>query len=585
MLCHLQIRDFAIVEAVEVELGPGFTVLTGETGAGKSILVDALLLAVGGRADSGAVRHGAERAEVTAGFQVSSNPSALAWLEEQQVEHDGEVLLRRTVAADGRSRAYVNGQSMSVQSLRGLGELLVEVHGQLEFQSLTRRSYQRDLLDEIGRLQPLAEALRAAFHRWRALDLERKAFEERGRDRERRLELLEHYVAELDALDPRPDEPQRLAEERRRIAALGRLAEGTAQVEGLLAGEAGDVTAALGKGQAVLRQLSALDPALAGTERLLEEAAIACREAVSSLRRYADSLEADPARQEQIESRLAALEDAARKHRVETTQLPELRARLDRELQELRAGSVSLAEIERRLASARDARDRAATELSAARRESAAVLDERVTLLMQGLGMPGGVFATQLDPREDGHCGEHGADDVEYLVSANPGQPPRPLAKVASGGELSRISLALQVATLDATHLPCLIFDEVDAGVGGAVAEMVGRQLKALASSRQVLCVTHLAQVAAQADRQLRVSKRTARDAIRTTVQALDPAERVDEVARMLGGAEITARTRAHAREMLESAARSPAGAPKPASNGAGSSRARTGRAKSASGR
>jgi len=585
MLCHLQIRDFAIVEAVEVELGPGFTVLTGETGAGKSILVDALLLAVGGRADSGAVRHGAERAEVTAGFHVSSNPPALAWLEEQQVEHDGEVLLRRTVAADGRSRAYVNGQSMSVQSLRSLGELLVEVHGQLEFQSLTRRSYQRDLLDESGRLQPLAEAMRAAFHRWRALDLERKAFEERGRDRERRLELLEHYVAELEALDPRPDEPQRLAEERRRIAALGRLAEGTAQVEGLLAGEAGDVTAALGKAQSVLRQLSALDPALAGTERLLEEAAIACREAVSSLRRYADSLEADPARQEQIESRLAALEDAARKHRVETTQLPELRARLDGELQELRAGIVSLAEIERRLASARDARDRAATELSAARRESAAVLDERVTLLMQGLGMPGGVFATRLDPREGAHCGEHGADDVEYLVSANPGQPPRPLAKVASGGELSRISLALQVATLDATHLPCLIFDEVDAGVGGAVAEMVGRQLKALASSRQVLCVTHLAQVAAQADRQLRVSKRTARDAIRTTVQALDSAERIDEVARMLGGAEITARTRAHAREMLESAARSPAGAPKPASNGAGSSRARTGRAKSASGR
>jgi DNA repair protein RecN (Recombination protein N) len=585
MLCHLQIRDFAIVEAVEVELGPGFTVLTGETGAGKSILVDALLLAVGGRADSGAVRHGAERAEVTAGFHVSSNPPALAWLEEQQVEHDGEVLLRRTVAADGRSRAYVNGQSMSVQSLRSLGELLVEVHGQLEFQSLTRRSYQRDLLDESGRLQPLAEAMRAAFHRWRALDLERKAFEERGRDRERRLELLEHYVAELEALDPRPDEPQRLAEERRRIAALGRLAEGTAQVEGLLAGEAGDVTAALGKAQSVLRQLSALDPALAGTERLLEEAAIACREAVSSLRRYADSLEADPARQEQIESRLAALEDAARKHRVETTQLPELRARLDGELQELRAGIVSLAEIERRLASARDARDRAATELSAARRESAAVLDERVTLLMQGLGMPGGVFATRLDPREGAHCGEHGADDVEYLVSANPGQPPRPLAKVASGGELSRISLALQVATLDATHLPCLIFDEVDAGVGGAVAEMVGRQLRALASSRQVLCVTHLAQVAAQADRQLRVSKRTARDAIRTTVQALDSAERIDEVARMLGGAEITARTRAHAREMLESAARSPAGAPKPASNGAGSSRARTGRAKSASGR
>ena len=585
MLAHLQIRDFAIVEAVEVEFGPGFTVLTGETGAGKSILVDALLLAVGGRADSGAVRHGAERAEVTAGFHVSSNPPALAWLEEQQVEHDGEVLLRRAVAADGRSRAYVNGQSMSVQSLRGLGELLVEVHGQLEFQSLTRRSYQRELLDESGGLQPRSDAMREAFRSWRALDLERKAFEELGRDRERRLELLEHFVAELEALDPAPDEPQRLTEERRRMAALGRLAEGTAQVEGVLAGEAGDVTAALGKAQSVLRQLSALDPALAGTERLLEEAAIACREAVSSLRRYADSLEADPARQEQIEARLAALEDAARKHRVETAQLPEVRARLAGELQALRAGAVSLSEVERRLASARAARDLAAAQLSAARRDAAVILDGRVTTLMQGLGMPGGVFATRVEPRDQSQCGEHGADDIEYLVSANPGQPPRPLAKVASGGELSRISLALQVATLNATHLPCLIFDEVDAGVGGAVAEMVGRQLKALAASRQVLCVTHLAQVAAQADRQLRVSKRSTRDAIRTTVQALDAAERIDEVARMLGGAEITARTRAHAREMLESAARLPPGEPRPASGGAGSSRARSGRAKSGSGR
>jgi DNA repair protein RecN (Recombination protein N) len=584
VLSHLQIRDFAIVEAVEVEFGAGFTVLTGETGAGKSILVDALLLAVGGRADSGAVRHGADRAEVTAAFDVSANPPALAWLEEQQVEHDGEVLLRRTVAADGRSRAYVNGQTMSVQSLRGLGELLVDVHGQLEFQSLTRRSYQRELLDESGGLLPQVTAMREAFRRWKALDLERGAFEERGRDRERRLELLEHYLAELEALDPRADEPQRLADERRRMTALGRLAEGTAQVEGLLAGETGDVTAALGRAQSVLRQLSVLDPALAGTERLVEEAAIACREAVTGLRRYGESLEADPARQEQIESRLAALEDAARKHRVETAGLPEVRARLAAELQELRAGAVNLAELERRVAAARDARDRAAAELAAARRGAGGALDARVTELMQGLGMPGGVFATRLETREEAQCSEHGTDEIEFLVSANPGQPPRPLAKVASGGELSRISLALQVATLNAVHLPCLIFDEVDAGVGGAVAERVGRQLKALAASRQVLCVTHLAQVAAQADRQLRVAKGTFRGAIRTSVQALDEGERIEEVARMLGGTEITARTRAHAREMLESAAQRPPGAPRPASSGAGNARARSGRAKSASG-
>jgi DNA repair protein RecN (Recombination protein N) len=585
VLSQLQIRDFAIVEAVEVEFGPGFTALTGETGAGKSILVDALLLAVGGRADSGAVRHGAERAEITAGFDVSTNPPALAWLADQQVEHDGEVLLRRTVGVDGRSRAYVNGQAMPVQSLRALGELLVDVHGQLEFQSLSRRSYQRVLLDESGGLQGEALAMRDAHRAWRALALERAALEERGRDREHRLELLEHYVSELEAIDPRPEEPQRLAEERRRMAALGRLAEGTAQVEGLLAGDGGDVAAALGRAQSVLRQLVVLDAGLAGPQKLVEEAAISCREAVAALRRYRESLEADPARQEWVEGRLAALEDAARKHRVEVTELSSVKQRLSDELQELRGGARNLAELDRGLAVALAERDRAAARLGTARRKSARVLEERVTALMQGLGMPGGVFSVSVESRPDADCAEHGADDVEFLVSANPGQPPRPLARVASGGELSRISLALQVATLNAAHLPCLVFDEVDAGVGGAVAEMVGRQLHTLAAARQVLCVTHLAQVAAQADRQLRVSKLTADGATRTAVQALDAEDRVEEVARMLGGAQITTRTREHAREMLEAAGRAGPVAVRPASSGAGRPRARSGRAGSASDR
>lgn len=585
MLTHLQIRDFAIVEAVELELHRGFTVLTGETGAGKSILVDALLLAVGGRADSGAVRHGAERAEVTAAFALAGNAAALAWLEEQQVAHEGEVLLRRSVGADGRSRAYVNSQAMPVQALRALGELLVDVHGQLEFQSLARRSYQRDLVDDSGRLQAECAAMRAAFRRWREIDLERQAFEQRGRDREARLDLLEHYVAELEALDPKPDEPRQLGEERRRMAALGRLAEGTAQVEALLAGEGSDVAAALGRGQSLIRQLVALDPALADTERLLDEAAIACREAVAGLRRYADGLEADPARQEWVEARLAALEAAARKHRCEVEQLPGLRRQLNDELASLRSSAIDLAELERRLAAAREDRDRAAAQLHAARRRAAVALDQRVGPLMQGLGMPGGVFVTRVEPRPADDVGENGADEIEFLVSANPGQPPRPLAKVASGGELSRISLALQVATLDAVHLPCLVFDEVDAGVGGAVAEMVGRQLRALAASGQVLCVTHLPQVASQADQQVRVRKQATGGRTRTSLEALGPDERVEEIARMLGGAQITARTREHAREMLEAARTAAAPKARTASRGAGSSGASSARAKSASGR
>jgi len=583
MLTHLQIRDFAIVEAVELELQRGFTALTGETGAGKSILVDALLLAVGGRADSGAVRHGAERAEVTANFAVAGNTQALAWLAEQQVGHEGEVVLRRSVGADGRSRAYINGQSMPAQALRALGELLVDVHGQLEFQSLARRSYQRELLDGSGGLGAECAAMQSAFRRWRELDLERQDYEQRGRDRESRLDLLEHYVAELEALDPKADEPRQLAEERRRMAALGRLAEGTAQAESLLAGEAGDVAATLGRAQGLIRQLAALDPALADTERLLDEAAIACREAVSGLRRYTDALEADPARQEWLESRLAALESAARKHRCNVEQLPELRRQLGDELTSLRAGAVDRAELARRLAGAREARDQAARCLGEARRRAARVLDERVTALMQGLGMPGGVFATRVDPRAADEANEHGADDIEFLVSAIPGQPPRSLARVASGGELSRISLALQVATLNATHLPCLVFDEVDAGVGGAVAEMVGRQLHALAASGQVLCVTHLPQVASQADHQVRVRKQTAGGRTTTSLEALGDDARVEELARMLGGAQITGRTRDHAREMLE-AARRPTrstGAPaKRASSGKGSSGARSARAR-----
>jgi len=585
MLTHLQIRDFAIVEAVELELQRGFTALTGETGAGKSILVDALLLAVGGRADSGAVRHGAERAEVSATFAVANNAAARAWLDEQQVAHDGEVLLRRSVSADGRSRAYVNGQAMPVQALRALGELLVDVHGQLEFQSLARRSYQRDLLDDSGGLKAECDATRSAFRRWRELDVERQAFEQRGRDREARLDLLEHYVAELDALDPKEDEQRQLVDERRRMTALGRLVDGTSQVEGLLAGDSGDVAAALGRAQNLIRQLAGLDPVLEETSRLLEEASIACREAVAGLRRYADGLEANPARQEWVEARLAALEAAARKHRWEIERLPELRSQLGAELASLRSGALDLVELDRRLATARAELDRAAARLGAARRKAAVSLDERVTALMQGLGMPGGVFATRVEPRPSGEIGEHGADDVEFLVSANPGQPPRPLAKVASGGELSRISLALQVATLNATHLPCLVFDEVDAGVGGAVAEMVGRKLHALATSGQVLCVTHLPQVASQADQQVRVRKQASGGQTRTSLELLDQDARVEELARMLGGAEITARTREHAREMLEAARAGAKAGARTASRGAGSSGARSGRARSASGR
>ena len=579
MLTHLQIRDFAIVEAVELELEPGFTALTGETGAGKSILVDALLLAVGGRADSSAVRHGAERAEISAAFDLGTSGAACAWLDAQSIGHEGEAHLRRLVAADGRSRAYINGQAVPLQSLRALGEHLVDVHGQLEFQSLSRRGYQRELLDGSGDHAKESAAVRDAFRAWRALEQQRAALEDRGRDREHRLEMLSHYVTELDALDPKPGEPASLADERRRVTSLGRLVEGTRQVEELLATDETGAAAALARSQTLLRQLAGLDPALAPTAGLVDEAGIACREALSSLGRYTQSLEADPARQEFVEARLAALEAVARKHRVEVEELPGLRERLSSELAGLGDSALDAAEIERRSAVALEAYETAARSLSGRRRAAAAALDRKVTRLMQDLGMRGGVFETRVEAAAPLARSEHGADDIEFLVSANPGQPTRPLARTASGGELSRISLALQVATLDAAHLPCLVFDEVDTGVGGAVAEMVGRQLRALAASGQVLCVTHLPQVASQADRQVRVAKRATGGVTRTALEVLDDEARVEELARMLGGTSVTERAREHAREMLESARpRAARRGVSASARGAGSSRARSGR-------
>ncbi len=536
------------------------------------------------------MRHGAERAEVSATFALDGNTAALAWLDEQSIEHAGECQLRRVVGADGRGRAYLNGQAVPVQSLRALGELLVDVHGQLEFQSLSRRGYQRAALDGSGQLATQQAAVSSAHAAWQTLDEQRASFEQRARDRESRLDLLRHFVTELQALDPQPGEAEAVLEERKRIASLGRLAEGTAQVEALLAGDDGGVTAALARAQGVLRQLVGLDAALEPAAAQLEEATIAAREALSSLRHYADALDADPARQEWIEARLAAFEAVARKHRAETRELPALRATLAAELTALEAGAVSEAELQQRLAAARERYLGAARILTQARRQSAAALDGKVTELMQALGMPGGVFATRVDPQDPPVFSAHGNDEIEFLVSANPGQPPRPLAKVASGGELSRISLALQVAAVAAAHLPCLVFDEVDAGVGGAVAEMVGRQLHALAAQGQVLCVTHLPQVASQSDHQLRVSKHVTEGKTRTRIEVLDETARIEELARMLGGTDhhrphARARTRnagdgAPGWQLQPSAESAPKGGrAKGASGGADKPRARSGRA------
>jgi DNA repair protein RecN (Recombination protein N) len=557
MLTHIQIRDFAIIDTVELELGPGLTVLTGETGAGKSILVDALLLASGGRAGAEVVRHGAERAEVTATFTLKGNSAAAAWFKEQDIDCDDDCVLRRIVTSDGRSRAYVNGQATAVQALRQLGETLVDVHGQMEYQSLMKRAAQRRLLDSHGGHEELAKNTASTWRHLKALQEQRAAAMAASQDRTARLELLRYHVAELAALDLKPGEVAELMAERLRAAQSGRLAQGVREtLQALRDADEGSAEQNLTRALTATRQLASIDARLNNIAQMLDESLIALRESVDEISRYEANLEADPARQEWLEQRLAAIEAVARKHRVDPGVLNALTQNLHAELTQLEELTVTLEGIETKVIEAKQSFLSEAKTLSVARQSAAKTLSDRIAALMQGLGMPGGRFAIDVRQRALDEGGEHGVDDVEFLVSANPGQPPQPLAKVASGGELSRMSLAVQVAAVESMQQPCLVFDEVDAGVGGGVAEIVGRQLRSLGDAHhrrsQVLCVTHLPQVASQAHAHVRVTKLTDGKTTRTSLHTLTETDRIEEIARMLGGIDITDKAREHAAEMLK---------------------------------
>ncbi len=572
MLLHIQIRDFAIIDTAELELACGLTVLTGETGAGKSILVDALLLAAGGRAGAEVVRHGAERAEVSATFTIANNPAARAWLAEQSIEHEDEsVVLRRIVGADGRSRAYVNSQSMPVQALRQLGETLVDVHGQMEYQSLMKRAAQRELLDQSGNYRELLDAVAAQHRAWSELREQRDRAAASAQDREARLELLRYHLGELQALDLKASELDELTTERQRLSQHGRLASGAREILQLLR-EAEDRNAehAVSRALTVARSLAELDGRFTSIAKAVDESLIALREGIESAERYEADLDADPQRQEWVEQRLAAIESIARKHRVEPATLGSLQADLAAEFQQLDTLEASLEQIEKKLAQLQTRFRAACTQLTAARVAAAGKLSRQISELMQTLGMPGGVFQITVRALAADDAGAHGADEIEFLVSANPGQPPRPLAKVASGGELSRISLAIQVAAAQADALPCLVFDEVDAGVGGGVAEIVGRQLHILGARAQVLCVTHLPQVASQAHAHVRVTKLTDGKTTRTMLTVLSGDDRVEEIARMLGGVSVTDKAREHAQEMLRGPESRAKAAAQGCANGAG---------------
>ena len=550
MLTHLQLRDLVLVDQAELELNAGLTALTGETGAGKSIVVDALLLIAGGRAGGDVVRQGAERAEVTASFDALP-AAAAAWLEAQSIEHGGELVVRRVIGADGRSRAYVNGQVVPIQALRELAEFLIEIHGQQEFQRLVSRSAQREMLDEHLKDPALLGAVSALYERYRICRRDFESLKAAALDRDSRLDLLRYQLAELKAEVTTAAAIEELFVDQKRVAGRGRLA--AAAQAALAAAYESDGDSAhdlLARAHAALRNVGDTDPELAPAGKLLAEAMINTREAAEALRRYLDVLDMDPARQEEIERRAAALEALARKHRINVMELPDQLLRTGQELAALDNAQQSLGLLEHELAElARDYRA-AAGRLTEARQTAAAQLGRQITKLMQVLGMAGGRFEVGVT-RSEAEFAAKGSDDVEFMVSANPGQAPKGLAKVASGGELSRISLAVQVAGAAKTSALCMVFDEVDAGIGGAVAEIVGRQLRDLGERAQVLCVTHLAQVASQAHSQFRVTKLSDGKITRTAVKPLSEGERVDEIARMLGGIDVTEQARAHAREML----------------------------------
>ncbi len=507
MLVNLQIRDFAIVDRIAAEFAPGMTVLTGETGAGKSILVDALGLVLGERGSSKLVRSGAKRAEFSAEFNVSAMPYARAWLDENSLDEDDACLLRRIINADGRSRAFINGNAVPVQQLKTLGELLIDIHGQHFHQSLGRKAIQRDLLDHYGGLTELREQTAAAFVQWSSLVSRLESLLVADADRESRLDLLTFQLRELESLGPQPEEFSALQAESQKLANSERLVEGVTLALAVLSDyDSNNAITSLAEALRSVENLVEYDDKLLAVAGLLNNAAIQVNEACDELRRYGGSLDMDPQHQNQVEERLASMQSIARKHRVVPEELPNLVTRLSEEHDELSHAEERGKELEREAAAAEVVYREHAADLSQRRKLTAAKFAAAVTDAMAGLGMPGGVFEIGVKALPDNAARVTGMDEIEFQISANPGQPPMPLARVASGGELSRMSLAVQVIASDGSTIPTMVFDEVDSGVGGGVAEMVGRRLAELGNSRQVLCVTHLAQVASLANHHFRIS-------------------------------------------------------------------------------
>lgn len=552
MLTHIHIWNFAIVEALDIELEAGLSVLTGETGAGKSILLDALGLALGDRADSTVIRHGESRAEISVTFDTSKSKNAESWLKEHELDSEHECIIRRTVSEKGPSKAFINGKPATVQQLRELAEMLVDLHGQHEHQSLMKADVQQQLLDDYADHADVLTQVNSYFKQWNALNTEFKKLSSAKNEQDHRLDLLRYQVNELETLNLQVGESKKLDTEHKRLSNASLLLQTTEQtLHALEENDNSSISQQLNHFTLELQQLGKTDNKLNDIASLLEGAMIQINEASSELHQYVDNLELDPQRLNYLDERISSIHNLARKHQVNPDELPELLERLQNELDSIENADVHLETLQKDIQNATNEYQKAAAVLTKNRTKAAKTLSSKVSQNMQELGMEGGRFEVALNAFEKDQFHANGNEQIEFLVSANPGQPPKSLTKVASGGEISRISLAIQVIAAESTRIPTLIFDEVDVGIGGRVAEIVGHKLKELAGHRQVICVTHLAQVAALGNHHLQVSKQSDSATTISQINYLDKPLRVKELARMMGGIEITEQTLSHAQEML----------------------------------
>jgi DNA repair protein RecN (Recombination protein N) len=548
MLQSLSIRDFVIVDQLDLDFSSGLTVLTGETGAGKSILIDALSLALGARAESGMIRQGCEKTEISVCFRVQAHDGILRWLEDNAIELDqGELIFRRVLYQDGRSRAFLNGQSVTLQQLKEIGEELVDIYSQNAHHSLLKLATQRDILDDYAGASELAKSTAQLYQAWHQLREQREKMEQSAEQYQHELALLRDQCRELKQLNFTVAEWESLQQEHYRLSNAAELMSGCELILDTLSESDVAAMRQLNLARQQLQKMREIDPAFNEAYDTLQSGVIQVEESGRLVKRYLQQADLDPEKLAEVDARLQAVHATARKYRVRPEGLPELLADSEQRMQELSAYADD-GELKKREQAAEQAYLAAAQQLSDLRQQAAPKLSQQITTHMQAMALAGGQFQVALNTQTPAASG---LEQVEFLVAGHAGAEPRALNKVASGGELSRISLAIRVATAAQTQVQTMIFDEVDVGIGGGVAEIVGKLLRQLSASRQALVITHLPQVAAQGQHHLKVSKHSTQGATLSQIQALSEAERVEELARMLGGVEITDTTRRHAQEML----------------------------------